>query len=196
MENINKSKLMTVHLGLMGLLCLISIISVGIIFSGNIPSGFDTGQEHYKTTTTLYGVAHAINALALACGIYYLLKGTGKDAAIWYKAFVTLVTLGVVIRLIGRIISPGFGLIALLMIGIVVLLLALSFVKDLGEQKSWIIFYILLALVLIVEVMTFDKNEAISSIAGNLTRLVLVGSIGLALRDKYADKAARKGNQA
>lgn len=55
-------------------------------------------------------------------------------------------------------------------------------------------FYALLALVVIVEFITFDKAEVISSIIGNLTRLVLIGSIGLALRDKYTDKAARKGN--
>lgn len=194
MDTKKKSNLMIAHVALMAVLCLISVISVGIIFTGNVPAGFDTGSENYQTTTNLYGVAHAINALALICGIYYLLKGSGKDAAIWYKTFVTLVTLGVIIRLVGRIISPGFGLVAFLMIGIVVLLLILSFMKDLGEKYSWAVFYALLALVLIVELITFDSAEVVSSLIGNLTRLVLIGSIGLALRNKYADKAARKNS--
>lgn len=194
MNTNKKSNLMIAHLALMAVLCLISVISVGIIFTGNVPAGFDTGSENYQTTTTLYGVAHAINALALICGIYYLIKGSGKDAAIWYKTYLMLVTLGVIVRLVGRIISPGFGLVAFLMIGIIILLLILSFVKDLGSINSWAVFYVLIALVLIVEVITFDSAEVVSSLVGNLTRLVLIGSIGLALRDKYADKATRKRN--
>jgi hypothetical protein len=192
MEKTKKSKLVIVHLVLMVLLCVISIVSAIIVFTGNIPSGFETSKEVYKTTTTLYGAAHVVNALALVCGITYLLKGSGKSAATWYKALVMLVTLGVTLRLIGTLIYPGFNFAAGLMIGIILALLILCFVKNLGEKKSWIIFYILLALELVLAFVMFDKNEVMSSIAGNLSRLVLDGSIGLAIREKYADKAARK----
>ena len=61
--------------------------------------------------------------------------------------------------------------------------------------KTWIIFFILLAPELVLAVLTFDKNEVMSSIAGNLSRLVLDGTIGIAVYEKYADKARRKANK-
>ncbi|MBR2067408.1 MAG: hypothetical protein IJ875_04010 [Solobacterium sp.] len=194
MKNMKNNQFMKLHLGLMCLLCLISIISAGIIFTGNIPAGFDTSAPQFQTTVTLYGLGHVLNAIALACGIYYIFKGSGKDVAMWYKAFVILVTLSFTLRLFGRMIHPGLGLVAVLMLVIVILLLVLSFMKNLGEQRSWILYYALLALVFVVEVITFDTREVLSSLVGNATRLVLIGTIGLALRDKYMDKAARKGN--
>ena len=40
-------------------------------------------------------------------------------------------------------------------------------------------------------VIAFDKGEALPSIIGSLTHIVLIGSIGIVIRAKYADKAAR-----
>ena len=191
MEKGKYSKLMVGHLIVMAALCLMSIASAIIIFTGNIPSGYETLGEAYKTTHTLYGIAHIVNALALACGMTYLMKGSSKQTAIWYKAFVVQVMLGVLLRLIGTLIMPGFGLPAALMIGVIIALLVLSFVKNLGEKNTWIVFYILLALELVLAIVSIDKGEVLSSIAGGLIRLVLAGSIGLAIHAKYADKKAR-----
>ena len=176
---------------IMILMIVLSCVSAGIVFTGNIPEGFVVNSQAYKTSVTLYGIAHIANALALAHGIMYLLKGSGKQAAGYYRTFILLVALGIVLRLIGTLFYPGFGLSACLMIGILLMLLALGFVKDLGEQKSWIIFWVLIILEVVLAVVMFDKNEAMSSIAGSLSRLVLDASIGLSLRAKYADKAAR-----
>ena len=191
MEKAKTSKLVIFHLVLMVLLFVLSIVSAVIVFTGNIPAGFEASKETYKTTTTLYGLAHIVNAMALMHGIVYILKGSSKAAANWYKTLVLLVAFGVVLRLVGTLIYPGFGVNVCLMIGIIAALLALRFVKNLGARNSWIIFGILIALELILAVITFDKNEMLSSIAGNLSRLVLDGTIGLALREKYLDKAAR-----
>ena len=191
MEKLGQSKLKIVHLILMILLCVMSIVSAGIIFTGNIPSGFETSAEAYKTTTTLYGIAHVVNALALLCGITYLLKGSGKQAAFWYKTLVLLATVGVAFRLIGTLIRPGFGLTACLMIGIIIALLVLRFVKNLGERNTMLVFHVLVTLEVVLAIAMFDKSEALSSIAGSLTRLVLDSCIGLAIREKYADKTAR-----
>ena len=78
------------------------------------------------------------------------------------------------------------------MIGIILALLALRFIKDLGKTRTWIIFCILLVLELVLAVLTFDKNEIFSSIAGNLSRIMLDCTIGIAIYEKYADKARRK----
>ena len=192
MEKTKKTAPLIAHVVLMALLCILSIVSAVIIFTGNIPSGFEASEDIYKTTTTLYGVAHIANALALTCGIIYLLKGSGKSAAVWYKTLVLLVALGVTLRLIGTLIHPGFGVNACLMIGIILALLALRFIKNLGKTRTWIIFFILLALELILAILTFDKNEVMSSIAGNLSRIILDCTIGIAIYEKYVDKAARK----
>lgn len=175
------------HLILMAVLCVLSITSAVIVFSGNTPSGFEVNQ----TTVMFYAVTHVINAVALGCGILYMLKGSGKNVAPLYKTFILLVTLGVVLRLIGTLIDPGFGLRPALMIAVILALIVLTFVKNLGKQTTWIVFYILLALEIVLAIVTFDKAEVLSSIAGNLTRLVLAGSIGIAIHAKYADKAAR-----
>ena len=195
MEKSKKKAPLIAHVVLMGLLCALSIVSAIIIFTGNIPSGFEASEATYKTTAALYGAAHVVNALALVCGITYLLKGSGKSAAIWYKALVLLIALGVTLRLVGTLIHPGFGVNACLMIVIILALLALRFIKNLGKTRTWIIFCILLALELVLAVLTFDKNEIMASIAGNLSRLVLDGTIGIGIYEKYADKARRKANK-
>ena len=71
------------------------------------------------------------------------------------------------------------------------MLLILTFGKDLGRTKTWSVFHVLIALDIAIAILMFDSREALSSIASGLTRLVLDGTIGLAIRAKYADKAAR-----
>ena len=105
--------------------------------------------------------------MALACGILCFLKGSGKKNAIWYKAFVLQIALSIFLRLIGTLIMPGPLLSAYLMIGCVLFL-------EVG-----------------LGVIAFDKGEALPSIIGSLTHIVLIGSIGIVIRAKYADKAAR-----
>ena len=192
MEKTKKTASMIAHVALLALLCVLSIVSAVIIFTGNIPSGFEASEEAYKATAALYGAAHICNAIALACGITYLLKGSGKSAANWYKTLILFISLGVSLRLVGTLIHPGFGVNTCLMIGIILALLALLFIKDLGKTRTWIIFFILLAMELVLAVLTFDKNEIFSSIAGNLSRIMLDCTIGIAIYEKYADKAARK----
>ena len=179
------------HLILMVVVCVLSCISAWIIFSGNIPEGYEVVTEAHKTASSIIGVGHVVNILALICGIVYMLKGSGKSVAGLYKAFLVLVTLGLALRLVGRFVFPGFDAAAGLMIGSIVMLLILIFAKDLGRTKTWVVFYILLALDLVVAILMFDSREVLSSIASGLTRLVLDGSIGLAIRAKYKDKAAR-----
>ena len=162
MEKTKKTAPLIAHVTVMALLCILSIASAVIIFTGNIPSGFEASEEIYKTTAALYGIAHIVNALALACGITYLIKGSGKSAAVWYKTLILFVALGVALRLAGTLIHPGFGANACLMIGILIALLVLRFVKDLGKTKTYAFFFILLALEIVLAVLTFDTNEVMS----------------------------------
>ena len=61
--------------------------------------------------------------------------------------------------------------------------------------KTWIIFFILLAPELVLAVLTFDKNEVMSSIAGNLSRLVLDGTIGIAIYEKIHGQGEKKSKK-
>ena len=179
------------HLILMGVMCVLSVISACIIFSGHIPEGYEIVTGAQKTASYVIGIGHTMNALALICGMVYMLKGGGKNVAGLYKTFLLLVMLGLALRLAGKLIFPGFDVSACLMIGSIIMLLILTFAKDLGRTKTWSVFCILFVLDLIVSILTFDKREALSSIASGLTRLVLDATIAIAIYSKYKDKATR-----
>lgn len=192
MENKKLNAPVACHLSLMGILCVMSIVSAFIIFSGQVPEGYGvTNSTAHQTQTYIVGAGHVLNVLALICGMYYLLKGAGKNVAVVYKSFLLLIMLGLVMRLIGRFVFPGFDVAAALMIGSILMLMILTFGKDLGKTNTWIAFWILFVLDLVVAILMFDSREVLSSIASGLTRLVLDGSIGIAIAAKYKDKASR-----
>ena len=180
------------HLVFMALLFAVNVASAIIVLTGNTPGGFAVNGEEGKTTLILYGIAHIVNALALACGFLYLVRGGGKNVAAWYKSFIVLMVTGVTLRMVGSILFPGFGAPACLMIGIVVGLLVLAFVPNLGKQNTWIIYTALLTTEVCLAIVIFEPAEAVSSIVGSLTRLVLEGTLGILIFQKYDDKAARK----
>lgn len=181
------------HLVLMGLLFLVNVASAIIVLTGNTPGGFAANGEAGKTTLILYGIAHIVNALALACGFLYLIRGGGKNVAAWYKAFIIQVVVGISLRAIGSILFPGFGAPACFMIGIIIGLLVLAFVPNLGKQKTWIIYTVIVTVEVCLAIVIFEPAEALSSITGSITRLVLEGTLGILIFQKYNDKAARIG---
>jgi hypothetical protein len=58
-------------------------------------------------------------------------------------------------------------------------------------MNTWYLFIALFVLDLITTILLFDSKEAFPTITSGLTRLVLDGAIGLAVRAKYIDKATR-----
>ena len=167
----------------LGILVVLSCISSAFIFSGHMPQGEELVSDAQRTASLFTGFAYTVNEFAMICGIIYWLRGRGKDSSRLYKAFMLQVTIGMVLRLIGKIIYPGFDVAAVLLI--------LTFVPDLGRIKTWAIYCAVLALEIAVAILVFDAKEAFSSIAFGLIRLALVGTIGFAIRSKYEDKAAR-----
>ena len=76
----------------------------------------------------------------------------------------------------------------------IILLLLLGFGKDLGERKTWTIFYILLAvdgLKLVLAIFNMLGIGFDFSFMGYVTALIADGTIGLAIRGKYENKKAR-----
>ena len=77
----------------------------------------------------------------------------------------------------------------------IVLLLLLAFKKDLGRDKTWIIFYMVVAvdiaaLVVMLIIMATGRFD-FGSIIGVIAALVADATLGLAIQGKYADKASR-----
>ena len=128
-----------------------------------------------------------INILSLVCGIVYLLKGYSKDAAIFYKAFIVLAALYTSSTVLTSLTS-GVYYKAVLHVIKVIIMLILVFGKNLGKRNTWILFSaIVLADVAVL--LTSLHNPA--GIISQASQLLMDGTIGLAIRGKYADKDAR-----
>ena len=77
----------------------------------------------------------------------------------------------------------------------IILLLLLAYKKDLGREKTWIIFYMVVAvdiaalvvMLIIIATGSFDFG----SIIGVIAALVADATLWLAIHGKYADKASR-----
>ena len=134
----------------------------------------------------------------LAMGAVYLIKGYNKQAAKYYKAFL-LFHVGVC--LLSVIVDVFFYKRTVLMAVICVLtalkgldLLILTFGKDLGEQKTWTLFYVIIGLDIIALILAVINMMNIGfdfSFTGYVTALIADGTIGLSVNGKYKNKRSR-----
>ncbi len=147
-----------------------------------------------KFAGALYNV---INCLALVFGIVYLRKGYSKNGATYYKLFLLLVAASN-LALIGTMFTYAglqgirLTIAAGAIIIKIILILALAFAKDLGRRNSRIIFCVLLTVELIYGFLFAPRGFLpVSIIVLVLSRLIMTGVIGLAIKGKYEDKASR-----
>ena len=184
-----------VHLVLMVLLILLSLISAVLILTG---TGIDMSSDAVKKSAYLYGAENILTAAALVFGIIYLCKGYSKRAAGYYQVFFLLAFAAWLFSFWLMIHTSSFlhyHLIAVSLTlsfiwAIAVFLLAVGL--NLGKRKAWILFIVLLASdcvmpFLFPEASYFPQVRVISC----LGKLALDGTIGLAIRGKYADKDRR-----
>ena len=188
-----------VHLILMALL---SLGTIGAAVKFLISFLRSTGTASIESASGLSDLSNVILMgfilSMLIMGILYLLKGYNKQAAAFYKAFLIL-HIGVCVLTI--FIDLCFYRVDVLMIGISILnackiiaLAILAFGKDLGKQKTWTLFYILLvldAVKLILAVINMVNIGFDFSFTGYVTALIADGTIGLAVKGKYDDKETR-----
>ena len=155
-----------------------------------------TGMERFSNLTNV--LLMVLILAMLVVGTVYLLQAYGKQAANYYKAFM-LIHVGVCALTI--FVDLFFYQVTALLIIICALnaikllaLIALTFVKDLGSQKTWMLFYVVLAMDIIQLVLAIINMAGIGfdfSFTGYVTALVADGTIGLAIRGKYQDKRSR-----
>ena len=200
--------LMICHLVLMVLFGLshiaLLVLTVPALINGSL-------FEEDAQTLRSYGIITAgmsITSIAAICaGILYLVKGYRKAAAGFYKAFMVLAAISTVVFLAGTLFTvsayrldgsdtgsadPLYIAGACIMAIKCILLCVLAFAKDLGKKLTWMLFCVLLALDLVYGCFFISPNSLIAMrIIFVMSRLLLDGTIGLAIKGKYDDKAAR-----
>ena len=134
----------------------------------------------------------------LIVGTLYLLMGYTKRAAVYYKLFlilnVAVCVLTILIDLCFYRVNTWMLIISVLNACKIILLLLLACGKDLGEKKTWMLFYILLAadgIKLVFAILNMISIGFDFSFAGYVTALISDGTIGLAIRGKYENKKSR-----
>ena len=182
------SPLMIAHLALMAVLACASLVSIVVILAKGASADF---RLYYGSFSAGIHIASILNIAALGCGMIYLLQGYSKKAAGCYKAFLALTAVFSVFNIYSSFVLRGIGLHVILLAVKVILLLLLAFGKDLGKRKTWIIFFLIVGID--VFVMFTGKTQSVLAyrIVAYLSKLLMDGTIGLAIRGKYADKDAR-----
>lgn len=186
--------LMMVHLILM-IAMAAGTIGAAVNFIGSWQNAAD-GRARLSSLMNVLLMAFILAMLVF--GALYLLKSYKKEAAKDYKAFMIL---NVAVTALTIYIDCSFYQVNSLMIAISVLnackavvLLFLAFGKDLGEKKTWTLFWILLALDLVKLILAIINMAQIGfdfSFMGYVSALIADGTIGLAIKGKYDDKKAR-----
>ena len=156
----------------------------------------ETSSELFSNITNIILMAVILSMLIM--GAVYIIKDYSKQAAVFYKAFLFL---HVGVCVLSIIVNLCFYKITSLMIIICVLyafkaidLLILVFWKDLGEKRTWILFYVILGLdiaALILAVINMVNIGFDFSFTGYVTALIADGTIGLSVKGKYENKASR-----
>ncbi len=187
--------LLICHLILMALVLFFSLYNAGTVLGG-----FFGNPAEQELVSCLNGILYLATAVAVIFGFFHLLSGYGKKAASFYKTFLLLLVLACILNIILVLVggaslaarnSPAIAVILLAVKAL--LLLALAYWKNLGKQKSWILFIALLVLDILYGWFFGDiAGYAVFKVISILTSLILDGTIGLSLAGKYADKDLRK----
>lgn len=191
------SPLMTIHMILMIALVFFHLAST-IVNIGVIGYSAEEINNTGRTIIRLRGVFNIANIAALVFGIMYAWNQYSKNAARYYKSFLllhiiqTLLLIG--LESASALSLDYFSAGALALLGMKVLfLLIILFWKDFGRSNTWKLFLILLFFDVAGSALTiFSSTGSLAfRIGGSVSRLVLDGTIALAIKGKYEDKARR-----
>ena len=199
--------LMTCHLILMVIFALGSL-AIGVLLLIAASSGEIKGYQTSASLIVSIALCFLLNVPALCCGILYLVKGYAKSAAAFYKGFLLISAVAVLANGYVFSITPALTdnaekadpqttlILRIIVISLLVakflILMILTFAKDLGKRNTWILFGILLAVDLVFALFIQTTGSFIViRITNVLSRLLMTGTIGLAIKGKYDDKDAR-----
>ncbi len=189
--------------GKVSLLIILHLALMALMVIGTTGAMVHFIIDSFNANTT--GFSNQVNAFMmlvilamLIVGILYLVKGYTKNAAVYYKLFlilnVAVCVLTIFIDLFFYKVNIWMIIISVLNVCKIILLLLMAFGKDLGEKKTWTIFYMLLTadgLKLILSIINMLSIGFDFSFAGYITALISDGTIGLSVRGKYENKKMR-----
>ena len=156
------------------------------------------------TDTSIYGknpltmVSNVLNILALICGMVYIARSYKKNAAMYYKVFMTTLFVAELIQMANIFTLPisysAFDIIINIIPVICIGILAAA--KDLGKKKTIIVASVYVACriirlicnIAIIDSLGEDKLSVISLCIENLTVALTAGGATIG---KYLDKAER-----
>ena len=175
-----------VHRILMIVMIILCAVSTVVFIMNTGGEAFQNMKPYIKSAHVGMQIAHI---LALACGLAYLSNNYSKRAAQQYRAFMLLSAAAAFFSVIvvhdSSAKIPAICLMTVKLISLIVL----TFVQNLGKQKSWILF----SVIFVADILfTFLAGSiTLSAIISEFARLLIDGTIGLMIMGKYHDKAER-----
>ena len=164
---------------------------------------FIIGAVNAETSTALFSSITNIGLMAvifsmLIMGAVYIIKDYSKQAAVFYKAFLFLhvgvCVLSIIVNMCFYTVNPLMITICILYAFKAIDLLILVFWKDLGKNKTWILFYVILGFDIVALILAIINMVNIGfdfSFTGYVTALIADGTIGLSVKGKYENKEVR-----
>ena len=158
--------------------------------------GSETSSALLSNITNI--VLMAVIFSMLIMGAVYIIKDYSKQASVFYKAFLFLhvgvCVLSIIVNLVYYTVNPLMIVICILYGFKALDILILVFWKDLGQKRTWILFYVILGLDIVALILAVINMVNIGfdfSFTGYITALIADGTIGLSVRGKYENKASR-----
>lgn len=147
---------------------------------------------------------HFFCLLGIVMSALYIFKGYRKQAAGFYKAFMCVTSVAILIQAILQFLPQGESgkeslqfdafhifiiiLVMLASIGFVIL----AFAKDLGSKKTWILYtVVIVAYIAFSAISLLAGRFVISKFFAQFGPLLLIGSTGFMIKGKFDDKAKR-----
>ena len=145
-----------------------------------------------KKVSMLVNIDSIVCIIALVFGLFYSLSGYKKDSAKYYKVFMYLYFASNILSLMVPLLAPKFEtvnyFIASINAVILVLVFILTFINDLGVNKSTNLSMLILLLNIIK--LFYDVSNKTTMQSG-FSNLILACILCVFVSAKYADKASR-----
>ena len=200
------SPLTIVHLVLMaGMIVMTLAAAVRVITTA---AGLDDPAiREWKLPMYMNADSLLLDIAALGCGIAYVLRSYSKSAAPFFRAFLLLEAFACAANIAANClllsmesalegmngVSDGSSAARILCLtGQTALLVILAFAKNLGKRRNQAFLAMLIVIAIIMSLLSVSHEDGVWAIFVRIaSRIVMTGTIGLAIKGKYDDKDAR-----
>ena len=137
-------------------------------------------------------VVALLHAITMVTGMIYFVEDSRKDVAGYYKAFVILLIISYIGRVVAFIVMKEMSYITVVLSAIILVGgIILAFVKNLGLKITTAVFIIMLACEIAIFVLAMTSESDMGFASSKVAELLITGTLGLMITSKYIDKAER-----